>query len=98
MEDLIRKPYKISLWEDEQWYVLKNNDNNTYYESTTIDANTTVCNDYIKEVKIADIGGDTINSPIKAFAPKLVNKLNGTNELTFSVYYRYYDEETYEWR
>lgn len=93
MDNILNKPYKISLWEDEQWFILELN--GIAYESTTIDSGAIVRNDYIKEIKIADIGGSDIHSPIMAFNPKLVNKLNGTNELTFSIFYKYYDEEDF---
>ena len=34
-----------------------------------------------------------MESPIKAFEPKLVRQTNGTNTLTFQIFYRYYDIE-----
>jgi hypothetical protein len=35
-----------------------------------------------------------METPIRVFDPKLVTNINGSATLTFSIYYRYYDEET----
>jgi hypothetical protein len=34
-----------------------------------------------------------MDTPIRANSPKLVSNVNGSNTLTFSLYFRYYDEE-----
>ena len=79
MYELIKKPYEISLW-GERTEVIEDSDDN-------------IINSYTKEYKIATIGSDTMESPIKAFEPKLVRQTNGTNTLTFQIFYQYYDEE-----
>ena len=78
MSELIKKPYEISLWG----------------ERTEVIDDDQGKNIYIKEYPIAIIGSNTMDSPIKAFEPKLVRQTNGTNTLTFQVFYRYYDIET----
>ena len=51
---------------------------------------------YYKEVKLAVIGSDTMESPNRAFDPILVENVNGEKTLTFSLAYKYYDEYTGE--
>lgn len=48
---------------------------------------------YYKERKLCIIGSDTMTSPSRAIQSKLVSSTNGSNTLTFSMYYKYYDEE-----
>ena len=48
---------------------------------------------YYKERKLCIIGSDTMTSPARAIQSKLVSSTNGSNTLTFSMYYKYYDEE-----
>lgn len=49
---------------------------------------------FFKEKKLCVIGSDTMDTPIRAVSSKLVTNVNGSNTLTFSIYSRYYDEET----
>jgi hypothetical protein len=51
---------------------------------------------YFKEIKICVIGANDLESPIKAVNPNLVENVDGTNTLTFSIYGKYYDEESEE--
>lgn len=44
---------------------------------------------YFDEEKVAIIGSNTMTSPARAFEPKLVRNVNGTNTFTFKLYYRY---------
>jgi len=39
------------------------------------------------------IGSDTMNTPIRAVSPKLKSNVNGSSTLTFTLYYKYWDEE-----
>ena len=48
---------------------------------------------YFSERKIATIGSDIMQAPVRAVSPKLVSNVNGSNSLTFSLYSHYYDEE-----
>ena len=52
-------------------------------------------NRFIEE-KIIVIGSDTMTSESRAREPKLVNNINGTNNFTFNLYYRYIDTRTGE--
>ena len=96
MSELIKKPYKISLWEDEQIYLIKDKgaDDSTRYETTTLpESGYDLLNKYVRENCLAIIGSNTMDTPIRAFEPKLVRQTNGTNTLTFQIFYRYYDED-----
>ena len=53
MSEMLKKPYKITLWEDRNKIIYDNQDN--------------VQNEYLEEVCIATIGSDTMDSPIRAF-------------------------------
>ncbi len=52
---------------------------------------TDITPEYYKEEKIAIIGSDTMTSPCRAIEPRLVENVNGTNTLTFKMYYIYTD-------
>ena len=47
---------------------------------------------YYKEIKLAVIGSDKMESPNRAFDPVLTENINGEKTLTFSLAYKYYDE------
>lgn len=51
---------------------------------------------YYKEMKLAVIGSDKMDSPNRAFDPVLTENINGEKTLTFSLVYKYYDEYTGE--
>lgn len=96
MSELIKKPYKISLWEDEQIYLIKDEgaDDSARYETTILpESGYVLLNKYVRENCLAIIGSNTMDTPIRAFEPKLVRQTNGTNTLTFQIFYRYYDED-----
>lgn len=48
---------------------------------------------YYKETKVCVLGSNTMSSPARIRSPKLVSNVNGSNTLTFSLYYKYYDED-----
>ena len=48
---------------------------------------------YYKEVKLCIIGSDAMESPARCVNPKLVRKVNGENTFTFTMYYRYWDDD-----
>lgn len=50
--------------------------------------------EHYEERKIAIIGSNEMTSQIKVVEPRLVNNINGTNTLTFKLYYVYTDYET----
>lgn len=107
MENILRKPYEISLWDDDLTFKV------TYLDSTgkqvaekeyigslanfeSIEGTTTEIVQYYKERKICVIGSNTMDTPIRATSGKLVSNVNGSNTLTFNMYSRYYDEEADE--
>ena len=106
MENIIRKPYEISLWDDDLTFKVDYYDKNSgklvdtkeYIGSLTnleeIENTTTEVTQYYKERKICIIGSNTMDTPIRAVQGKLVSNVNGSNTLTFSLYSRYYDQDT----
>lgn len=50
----------------------------------------------VEEKKIGVIGSNTITAQHRAFNGKLVSNVNGQNTLTFSIYQKYYDNQTGE--
>lgn len=79
MSEILKKPYKITLWEDRNKIIYDNQDN--------------VQNEYLEEVCLATIGSDTMDSPIRAFNPILTEELNGSKIFTFTIYSRYWDDK-----
>ena len=47
---------------------------------------------HYEERKIGVIGSDTLTSPCRAVEPKITQNINGTNTLTFKMYYTYNDK------
>lgn len=108
MANIIKKPYEISLWDEILVFRIECFDENenslgviekerslANFEPIEGTASTEVVQ-YYKERKIAIIGSDTMNTPIRAVNSKLVSNVNGANTLTFSMYSRYWDEEAEE--
>lgn len=95
MSNIIRKPYEISLWDDILVFVVEEPDGTIveYEKYIPTEAIGVVKAQYYKERKLCVIGSDTMESPARATAPKLVSNVNGQNTLTFNLYYKYYDEE-----
>lgn len=50
----------------------------------------------LKEKKVLIIGTDIMTMQSRAIEPKLVTNVNGTNTLTFTMYFKYQDTETGE--
>lgn len=108
MNNILKKPYEISLWDDVLVFLVKFLDKETGVEVkqeeyigslegfTNPEGYLTEVTQYYKEQKICTIGSNTMDTPVRAFQPKLVSNINGSNTLTFSMYYRYYDEQTNE--
>lgn len=99
MNDLIKKPYEISLWDEETVYVITTSTEDKRYEVTELPSTKhTVLNQYTRENKIALIGSNKLNIPIRAFDAKLTRQVTGANTLTFQIYSKYYDEDYEEYR
>lgn len=75
-----KNKYEISLWEDR-------------LVPQTREGQSIVPEHY-EEEKVCIIGSDTMTSQARALEPKLVRNVNGTNKLTFKLYYTYIDNET----
>lgn len=69
------------------------NVNSVPYELSIWDDVVETGNAYYSEKKIAVIGADTMDSAIRATDLKLVRNINGSNTLTFSMCYKYLNEE-----
>lgn len=65
------------------------------WEDYIVPATSTVSEHY-EEQLLGIIGSDTMTAEYRATEPKLVQNINGTNTLTFKVYYTYIDTETGE--
>lgn len=89
---LFKKPYEISLWDDR--LTLVDLDGREYTGAVSDDI--AFYTSYYKEIKICVIGSNEMDTPIRAFEPKLVRNVNGTNTFSFSIYAKYYDEESGE--
>lgn len=74
--------YEISLWED-------------YIVSAQGEGENLIPEHY-EERKIATIGSDNMTAQWRATEPKLVSNVNGTNTLTFKMYYQFINTETGE--
>ena len=85
----LKKPYEISLWEDILTFVYEDGSKS---QEKIESGHGAVVNQYYEEQKICIIGSDTMDTPVRAFQPKLVSKVNGENILTFDMYSHYYDE------
>jgi hypothetical protein len=75
-----KNKYEISLWEDR--LVLQTGEGQS------------IVPEHYEEEKVCIIGSDTMTSQARALEPKLVRNVNGTNKLTFKLYYTYIDNET----
>lgn len=75
-----KNKYEISLWEDR--LVPQTGEGQS------------IVPEHYEEEKICIIGSDTMTSQVRALEPKLVRNVNGTNKLTFKLYYTYIDNET----
>ena len=54
--------------------------------------------EHFEEKKVVVIGSDTMTAACRAYEPKLVENINGTNTFTFKMFYVYRDEQTGEKR
>lgn len=82
MSNILKKPYEISLWED---VLEKVNIKDSETSEVTV-------KQYYKESQVAIIGSDTMDTPIRAYNPILTQNTNGSSTLTFTINYKYYDD------
>lgn len=67
------------------------------WEDYMVDANGNIPA-HFEERKVVVIGSDTMTAACRAYEPKLVENINGTNTFTFKMFYIYRDEQTGEKR
>lgn len=88
---IIKKPYEISIWKDVLIYVGKDSNNNNI-ESQNIENLTTIDYQYYTEERLVIIGSDVMDSFSRARNPVFKTNINGTETLTFDMYYQYEEE------
>ena len=103
MSNIIKKPYEISLWDDDLVFRVKYIKDGKEIEVKEylgslkdfeeIEGTTTEITQYYKERKICIIGSDTMDTPIRAVNSKLISNVNGSNTLSFLMYSKYWDED-----
>ncbi len=91
---IIKKPYEISIWRDKLIYIGK--DGNAYDSLYDMSGITTVDYQYYDEERLATIGSDVMTSPARVVNPVFKRNINGTETLTFDMYYQYEDIESGE--
>ena len=106
-KNIYNSPYEISLWDDlNAWEILKDKNVLPEIYFSVQDADDAVeqlkeqspestyeIRHFFKEDKIAIIGSDKMTAPQMVFNPTLTINVNGQLGLTFSLYYRYFDNE-----
>jgi hypothetical protein len=75
--------YEISIWDD-------------VFISEKKSGDTLIAPAHYEDEKVAVIGSNTMTAACRAYDPKLISNINGTNTLTFKMYYVYTDETTGE--
>ena len=98
MDDMLIKPYEISLWLDRNKFsILQGEETKIVDTLENLDEEYTILNEFVDEIKFATIGSNTMHNPIQVVEPKLTQNINGSNTLTFKIFYKYYDEVTEKW-
>lgn len=92
---IVKKPYEISLWKDVPMYV---GTPRTGKISPTLNIQdlSSVEYQYYTEEKIVVLGSDTMTSLARAINPVYKRNVNGTEQLTFEMYYQYEEPITGE--
>ena len=101
---ILKKPYEISIWEDRLVRVIDvYNSDGKCIATKLLQAGekydsdpqyTTKVHQYYDEKKIAIIGSNTMTAPFRAVNPQFTRNVNGSISLTFTMYSKYYDDET----
>ena len=92
---IIKKPYEISIWKDLLMYVGTPKSGKTSPTSNLADLSK-VDYQYYDEERLAVIGSDVMTSPARVVNPVFKKNINGTETLTFDMYYQYEDIESGE--
>ena len=91
--NIIKKPYEISIWKDLLMYVGTPESGKTSPTSNLGDLSS-VDYQYYDEERLAVIGSDVMTSPARVVNPVFKKNINGTETLTFDMYYQYEDVES----
>ena len=101
------KTYGINMGANAGYLSLEKNENGTSLIYTEINEvahkaeldleNYEVVDCLVKERKIGIIGSSSMTAQHRAMNGKLVSNVNGSNTLTFSMYHKYYDNESGEY-
>lgn len=104
MSNIIKKPYEISLWDDDLVFRVKYIKDGkevkvkeylgSLKDFEEVEGATTEITQYYKERKICVIGSNTMDTPVRAINSKLISNVNGSNTLNFSIYSKYWDEDS----
>ena len=92
---IIKKPYELSVWEDVLIYVGKDS-NGEDIESSNINDLAIIDYQYYTENRLAIIGSDTMTDPGRAHNVIFKKNINGTQIVTFDMFYQYENFETGE--
>ena len=106
----VRRPG--NTWDNDKWYTYSNQTKSyvevdkskvktpqsdaIYYKDISDGYIPNVLQSFFKEIKIATIGSDQMETPARCVNAKLTRKVNGENTLVFTMYYRYWDDTTQE--
>lgn len=88
----LTKPYKVTLWEDKNVYIVNGQ------KKYSLDVGDVIQNQFLEETCIATIGSNTMETPIKIFTPILIQELNGSKTFTFQIFSRYWEEESEDFK
>lgn len=101
--NILKKPYEISIWDDilvfEVEITLDGSVTTEVIRPDEVDtkippnASFKVLRQFYKENKIAIIGSDNMSAPWRAVNPFFTQNVNGSLDLTFTMYAKYYDED-----
>lgn len=108
MSNIKKIPYEISIWEDVLTYNITYTSNgNTEVKNVTTLPNLNDPNligdsykvnyQFFDEQKLAVIGADDMETPIRAHSPIFTRNVNGSTQLVFTMYNHIYDYESGEY-
>lgn len=92
---ILKKPYEISLWQDILMFVGTPKSGKTSPTSNINDL-ASVDYQYYTEQRIITLGSNTMTSIARAINPIYTRNVNGTEQLTFDMYYQYEEPTTGE--
>lgn len=103
---MLIKPYEISIWDDILTYEVELDTGEILsmtplelqnYQELHPDKKYNLLNQFYDERKIAIIGSNTLETPWRAITPSFKENVNGTHDLSFKMYAKYYDYDSELW-